>query len=93
MSDARTLKVYDAKANDYAALTDRDRPGIHLNAFITAMPKGARVLDLGCGPGQSAVDMQDAGLAVAMNSGRIPTRGRAMKATEGIIEWIERTAR
>ena len=63
MGDAETLAVYDAKAGDYAALTDRDRPGVHLRAFIEAMPKGARVLDLGCGPGTSAAEMHNAGLA------------------------------
>ena len=64
MGDAETLAVYDAKAGDYAALTDRDRPGIHLSAFIKALPRGGRVLDLGCGPGQSAADMVAAGLNV-----------------------------
>ncbi|ABG30994.1 class I SAM-dependent methyltransferase [Roseobacter denitrificans] len=65
MSDAETLSVYAAKADDYANLTDeaaaRDPS---LVAFIAAMPKRGRVLDLGCGPGGSAAAMARAGLVV-----------------------------
>lgn len=65
MSDAATISVYDRKADDYASLTDAfntDDP--NLRAFIAACPSGARVLDLGCGPGTSAAIMARAGLQV-----------------------------
>ena len=64
MADARTLDVYASKARDYADRFVSDKPDRHLAAFISALPQAARVLDLGCGPGQSAATMQAAGLGV-----------------------------
>lgn len=65
MSDPETIRTYDAKAADYAALTDdyNSRDPI-LAHFITACPPGGRVLDLGCGPGAAAAVMASAGLVV-----------------------------
>ncbi|WP_224824018.1 class I SAM-dependent methyltransferase [Cognatishimia sp. MH4019] len=63
MSDKKTIDVYDARAGEYADLVEQTKmPG--LDAFIAAMPKGAHVLDLGCGPGNSAVHMAAAGCVV-----------------------------
>jgi SAM-dependent methyltransferase len=63
MSDAETLRIYDEKAADYAAMNqDYLRRDPRLAAFIAACPAGARVLDLGCGPGASAAVMAAAGL-------------------------------
>ncbi|WP_138934609.1 class I SAM-dependent DNA methyltransferase [Roseovarius arcticus] len=63
-SDAETLAVYSAKARDYADLTVDLEGDKHLAAFIQAVPTGARVLDLGCGPGRAAGQMAAKGLAV-----------------------------
>lgn len=63
MTDARTISVYDARAEDYAALVvAEDPPG--LPEFIAALPQGAHVLDLGCGPGHAAARMAKAGHSV-----------------------------
>ncbi len=64
MADRQTLDVYARRAGDYAAKFATDRPDRHLKRFIKAMPKGGRVLDLGCGTGRASVFMRDAGLAV-----------------------------
>lgn len=64
MSDRQTLDVYDARAREYHDRFGSDRPGRHLRAFIGALAPGASVLDLGCGPGQSAAHMAAAGLVV-----------------------------
>ncbi len=61
--DAETLAVYDAKAADYAARFG-GAPSETLLEFIAALPKGATVLDLGCGPGAASRHMAKAGLAV-----------------------------
>lgn len=65
MSDPETLAVYAAQADRYASLTsgvsDRDPS---LTAFINALPEGGHVLDLGCGPGDSARLMAATGLKV-----------------------------
>lgn len=63
-SDPKTLAVYNAKAADYAALTESEARDKQLAAFIADMPPGGHVLDLGCGPGQSAAEMARHGLKV-----------------------------
>ena len=63
MSDAETLRIYDDRAADYAAQNqDYLSQDPRLHSFIAACPTGARVLDLGCGPGTSAAVMAAAGL-------------------------------
>ena len=65
MSDDETLKVYAAKAQDYADLVSAgDAENPLLTAFIAALPPGGSARDLGCGPGNSAARMADAGLKV-----------------------------
>ena len=64
MIDAETIRLYDARAGDYAQANPSDTPDATLSAFIAALPDGARVLDLGCGPGRAAGHMADAGLTV-----------------------------
>lgn len=64
MTDRETIAVYDARAGDYAKLDPSDTPSDTLVTFIAALPDGARVLDLGCGPGTSARHMVRAGCVV-----------------------------
>ena len=52
--DPETIAVYDARARDYADMFDTENSGRHLRAFRETLPDGARVLDLGCGPGNTA---------------------------------------
>ena len=61
-SDTQTLAVYSDRAADYADLVVDAEQNKMLTKFMGAMPKGAQVLDLGCGPGQAAAAMQRAGL-------------------------------
>ncbi|MEL7254476.1 MAG: class I SAM-dependent methyltransferase [Pseudomonadota bacterium] len=62
-ADDETLRVYDAKAADYAKLV-ADAPTTQLMEFMVALPKGGDVLDLGCGPGNSAAMMAREGFRV-----------------------------
>ena len=64
MTDPTTLAAYAQRAQDYARLTRVTEPSAELLAFITAVPAGGRVLDLGCGPGHDAALMTQAGLQV-----------------------------
>ncbi|MFT6222798.1 MAG: SAM-dependent methyltransferase [Paracoccaceae bacterium] len=64
MSDIETIKVYDAKATEYAARFDSDEPDAWITSFIDAMPEAGNVLELGCGPGRIAAKMIEAGLVV-----------------------------
>lgn len=63
-SDPQTIGVYDARAHEYDALNVRPSENESLQAFIGALPEGARVLDLGCGPGHWAAQMVCEGLQV-----------------------------
>ncbi len=65
MSDPKTLEVYADKAQEYADLTVKAADKDPLKTrFIAALPKGGRVLDLGCGPGHFAHFMARAELQV-----------------------------
>ena len=62
--DAKTIEVYDARAADYSRLT-KDLDGYDLlTKFCNALPMGAHVLDLGCGPGLYAAYMAKQGCSV-----------------------------
>lgn len=63
-ADAETMRVYAEQAERYAQAFDSERKDPWLEAFIAAMPEGAHVLELGCGPGRIAGVMQSAGLRV-----------------------------
>lgn len=74
MPDAKTIATYDSKASHYADTFSSDGPDKTLLAFIDLLPKGGRVLDLGCGPGAASAHMRAAGL--------VPD---AVDASEGMI--------
>ncbi|MEM1272678.1 MAG: class I SAM-dependent methyltransferase [Pseudomonadota bacterium] len=63
MSDRETIDVYNDRAADYVALTQSAKaPEPTLVAFMARLWTGARVLDLGCGPGAASAHMAAAGL-------------------------------
>lgn len=63
-ADTETLRVYAEQAQTYAQRFASTEPSDSLRRFMDALPADARVLDLGCGPGQAAAWMQDAGFTV-----------------------------
>ncbi|MFA8387302.1 MAG: class I SAM-dependent methyltransferase [Pelagibaca sp.] len=86
MTDRETIAVYDARASDYAGLDPSPAPSDTLASFIAGLPTGARVLDLGCGPGTSARHMVRAGCvvdAVDASSAMIALAS----AIEGVTAW------
>ncbi|WP_457649784.1 class I SAM-dependent methyltransferase [Profundibacter sp.] len=64
MTDPTTIAVYNAKFDDYVALENGERRNPSLDRFVEMLPKGAHVLDLGCGPGNTAAFLQKAGFTV-----------------------------
>lgn len=62
--DRKTIDIYDEKAGEYARLVTRDEPSRHLRDFMKSLPQGGTVLDLGCGPGNAAATLRDAGFKV-----------------------------
>lgn len=62
MSDPETIRLYAAKAQEYADLTAPAAQADPLLAsFIQDLPPNAKVLDVGCGPGLMALAMAQAG--------------------------------
>lgn len=64
MPDQETLTVYATRAQDYAQRFGKAGDGPHMKAFLAEVPKGGRILDLGCGPGHAAASMKRAGFVV-----------------------------
>jgi SAM-dependent methyltransferase len=87
MADKETLRVYDAKAADYAKLIDSDTTeNPYLERFIARLPTGGRVLDLGCGPGLAATRMANAGLQVDAMDGSAEMVAMAAQH-DGVTAW------
>ena len=96
-TDPETLRVYAQQAQAYAQRFASSEPSDSLRAFIAALPPGARVLDLGCGPGQAAAYMQGAGLKVTATDASPEmvalARANGVEATRATFDDLDETAR
>ncbi|MDX8354048.1 class I SAM-dependent DNA methyltransferase [Cognatiyoonia sp. IB215182] len=61
MVDERTIAWYDNAAAEYEELVRTGSASDRLQEFMALLPKGASVLDLGCGPAIASVHMRAAG--------------------------------
>jgi SAM-dependent methyltransferase len=87
-SDDETLGVYAAQADVYAKNFSKAEPDPLLTDFIAAVAEGGAVLDLGCGPGDAARAMEDAGLRVdAVDAS--PEMARVAKEMYDIDVWVD----
>lgn len=68
-ADTKTLSVYDAEIDRYARMVTRSKPDQDLLNFMGQVAPGGHILDLGCGPGNSAAAMADAGFRVSATDG------------------------
>lgn len=90
MADTETLQIYDAKAGEYATLVGDDAgPDTQLQAFLDRVPAGAKLWDLGCGPGRTAQLMAQAGHDVLATDGSAEMVARA-SARPGVTARRER---
>jgi SAM-dependent methyltransferase len=64
IADPQTLDIYSKEAPKYAVRNRKERADGFLDPFISMMPAGAVILDLGCGAGWAAAVMQDRGFDV-----------------------------
>ena len=76
--DDRTLQFYSAEAPVYIS-SGKGRVSVHLEGFLKLLPKGAKILELGCGGGRDAEAMMAAGFDVEPTDG---TPEIAAKAAE-----------
>jgi cyclopropane fatty-acyl-phospholipid synthase-like methyltransferase len=68
MPKDETSAFYDANAETYAS-RERRLPATRLDAFLAALPPGARILELGCGGGQDSAYMLKKGFDVTPTDG------------------------
>ena len=78
--DEQTVGFYDAAARDYAEKLVKGHVRPELARFIARLPAGARVLDLGCGPGNASAAMAAAGL-----------RPDPVDASDGMVRFAAET--
>ncbi|MDP4332775.1 bifunctional GNAT family N-acetyltransferase/class I SAM-dependent methyltransferase [Curtobacterium sp. A7_M15] len=64
----RTLDAYERAADRYAERTDDHRAGL-VDDLLALVPLGARVLELGSGPGRDALALETTGLVVDRTDG------------------------
>lgn len=62
-ADEETIAAYETRSHDYLARSGRAaQPGF--TEFVARLPAGAHVLDLGCGPGDTAHRLMKQGFSV-----------------------------
>ncbi len=66
--DRETLAFYAHEATAYAA-SEPGRIGRHLDPFMERLPRGALILELGCGSGRDAALMESRGFRVEPSDG------------------------
>ncbi len=66
--DAATLAFYAREAPDYVA-SGKAGTSRHLDGFLQRLKPGARILELGCGSGRDAAEMQRRGFDIVATDG------------------------
>ena len=78
MADDETLGVYAERADEYASLAFGADADAGLGFIKDGLPKGADILDLGCGPGHMAAHLRDKGFNVTASDASAEMAGVAM---------------
>jgi SAM-dependent methyltransferase len=80
-SDAKTLAFYHDEAEAYATRPSRGETSDRrrLWTFLSALPQGAAILELGCGGGQDSEAMLTAGFDVTPTDGSVEIARQAEK--------------
>jgi len=78
MPKDETSAFYDGNAEVYAS-RERRLPATRLDAFLAALPPGAKILELGCGGGQDSAYMLEKGFDVTPTDGSAELARQAKK--------------
>lgn len=81
MSDEKTSSFYEENATAYAS-RDRRLPIRRLDVFLSKLPPGAEILELGCGGGQDSAYMLSKGFNVTPTDASV----ELAKEAEALIE-------
>jgi SAM-dependent methyltransferase len=96
VTDDETLRVYEAKAADYAALGITETQIAALDAFLAQLPEGGAILDIGCGPGLHAAFMQARGFTLTAiepsPAFRAEAQARGINVRDGTFDTVTQTA-
>ena len=65
MVDKDTMAAYAANIEKFRDMVTKIGGNSRLDRFLASLPKGAAILDLGCGVGDSAVRMRNVGFTVS----------------------------
>ena len=65
MVDEETMAAYAANIEKFRDMVTKIGGNSRLDSFLAKLPEGAEILDLGCGIGDSATQMRDAGFTVS----------------------------
>lgn len=84
--DPETIRLYDAKAGEYADANKSDDTHPILAAFIATLPTDAHVLDFGCGPGFEAGIIAKSGAHVDAIDASVEMVALA-NAQTGVTAW------
>ncbi|HTO08224.1 MAG TPA: methyltransferase domain-containing protein [Myxococcota bacterium] len=86
--DRRTAAIYESGARSWIARRDIDAPALRrLRELAAGLPRGARVADLGCGPGWFAAALRRRGLS-AVGLDLTAEMLRAARAGERRGAWL-----
>ena len=64
-----TLEYYNKNADAYVQSTKNADMGVSLSKFLSYIPKGGKILDLGCGSGRDSKIFKDRGFQVVAVDG------------------------
>jgi ubiquinone/menaquinone biosynthesis C-methylase UbiE len=80
-----TIAAYDVVAESYSRRFASANLGTYLGGFLTGIPRDARILDIGCGPGRDIASLSEIGFevfGVDRSEGMLTVAGRvAPRAT------------
>lgn len=87
-TDPATLRFYEVEAEEYCRRTG-SFPSIHLAEFLSFLPPGASILELGCGSGRDTAEMIRLGYDVTPTDGSEEVARQAARRLNRTVTVLE----